>query len=112
MAIFGELVRAMGRGARNFAAGSVSGPTLAAGVFTIATGLTNVDHFSVVLRTDPLVDDRVIALEATESGGTLTVTVSKQQLSATNTWGAAITTDVDGTTGANAAVFDWIAIGN
>lgn len=106
MAIFGELIRAAGRGGRLLAAGTEVAPTLVSGEFTIETGLTNVEHFEVGFQVTEDTADFVQSLSSVVSGGTITVTVSKQQLSATNTWGDSVTADVSATT------FAWMAIGS
>jgi hypothetical protein len=105
MTILGELLRAMGRGGELLATGTVAGPTLTSGDFTIDTGLTNVRDFEVSEQVREDTDDFVQSHSAVESAGIITVTVSKQQISATNTWGDAVTADV------SASTFRWKAIG-
>lgn len=102
----GELPRAQGRRAVVMRAGNVDAPTLTAGAFTIVTGFSNVRFFKVGFRAGPQVADTVFEFIATVSGGTITVTVNKMQVSATNTWGAAVTADLA------AAVLDWMAYGS
>ena len=106
MTILGELSRALGRGSELLATGTVSGPTLVSGDFTIATGLANVRHFQVSMQAPEDTADFVMSISAVESGGTITVTVSIMQISATNTWGNGATADV------SAATFEWMAIGS
>jgi hypothetical protein len=95
----------MGRGGELLATGTVAAPTLVAGDFTIDTGLTNVRDFKVTQQVEELTADSIQSVSAVESAGVLTVSVSKQQLSAVNTWGDAVTGDVSD------ATFEWEAIG-
>lgn len=102
----GEMPRAQGRRAVVMRAGNVDAPTLTAGAFTIATGFSNIRFFKVGFRAGPQLADQVFELIVTAAGGVITVTVKTMQVSATNTWGNAVTGNVA------AAIFDWTAYGS
>jgi len=77
---------------------STTSPTLATGAFDTVFGDYEKVMYAHVMFDNPGISDYVFGAVVTISGVTVTVTVKKAQISATNTWGAADTADVSGET--------------
>lgn len=90
MTLFAKLPRNIGLGGTYIAEATVAGPaSYLAGGFTVDTLLTIVTRFVAKVRDTRIAapDDFVRAYAVAEAAGVLTIVVSVQQLSATNTWG-------------------------
>ena len=75
---------------------SETSPTLSTGAFTETFGDFEVITDVVACMEGPRTSDYVFALVVTSATNVATITVYKMQASATNTWGVALTADVDG----------------
>ncbi len=87
--LFAKLARNIGSGGLYIAEGSVAGPaSYSSGGFTIDLGMATVARFVVNVRDTRIAapDDFVRTYVASEAAGVITIVVSVQQLSATNTW--------------------------
>lgn len=73
-------------------------PTLTAGAFNVTFGNYQKVVNAHVMFDDPGITDYVFMAVVTKTTNVVTVTVKKAQISVTNTYGAAITTDVSGKT--------------
>lgn len=90
MVLVAKLPRNIGLGGKYIAEVSAAGPaSYLANGFTLDTGLATVDRLICTVRDNRIaaIDDFVRSFVYSEAAGVVTVVVSVQQLSATNTWG-------------------------
>lgn len=109
MTVAGKLGRNIGLGTDYLAEATVAGPaSYAAGGFTVDTLLTAITRVIVVPRDSRIgaLDDFVRSAVYSIAGGVVTIVVSEQQISATNTWA-----EIADTTDISAQTWDVIAIG-
>lgn len=109
MVLVAKLPRNIGLGGKYIAQVSAAGPaSYAANGFTLDTGLTTVDRLICAVRDNRIgaPNDFVRSYVYSEAAGIVTIVVSVQQLSATNTW-AEIANAVD----LSAQTFDVVAVG-
>lgn len=72
---------------------STTAPTLVSGAFDTVFGEYEKVSYAQVMFDNPETSDYVFKAVVTISGHTVTTTVKKVRLSATNTWGVAVTGD-------------------
>lgn len=73
-------------------------PTLVSGAFSVTFGQFEKVAEAAVIFDGPNTDDYVYEATRAIATNVVTITVKKMQVSATNTWGDALTADVDGKT--------------
>jgi len=83
----------------------VTGVVLTSGAGTINVPCDQIQHVIAQSTKQEATNDYVLNHDYTFAGNTITVTVKKQQLSATNTWGEALTADISD------SVYDFLVIG-
>lgn len=71
-----------------------TGPTLVAGAFSVTFGQFEKVAEAAVIFDGPNDDDYVYEVTRAIATNVVTITVQKMQVSATNTWGDAVTADV------------------
>ncbi|MBA7682051.1 hypothetical protein ES703_90397 [subsurface metagenome] len=71
-----------------------TGPTLVSGAFSVTFGQFEKVAEAAVIFDGPNDDDEVYEVTRTIATNVVTITVQKMTVSATNTWGDAVTSDV------------------